>query len=70
MRVIIRDGLQILGGLNGLSSPLLVLIYLVATLVAAMASYHYVELPGRALLREAAARIGKSRSVPVAVSAE
>jgi peptidoglycan/LPS O-acetylase OafA/YrhL len=55
VRVIVRNGLQILGVLNSLPSALVVSAYVLGTLIAAVASYHFVELPGRALLRKVGA---------------
>jgi peptidoglycan/LPS O-acetylase OafA/YrhL len=56
VRIIIRYGLQVLGILDTLVPSLIVSLYVLVTLIAAMASYRYVELPGRTLLRRAAAR--------------
>ncbi len=58
MRVIGRNCLQVLGILEVLSPPLVVCIYVLVTLAAAVASYRYVELPGRALLRKAGNYVG------------
>jgi peptidoglycan/LPS O-acetylase OafA/YrhL len=70
VRAIIRNCLQMLRLLDSLPSPFFVIISLLATLIVAMASYRYVELPGRALLRRAAAVMEKARGVSAAVPLE
>jgi peptidoglycan/LPS O-acetylase OafA/YrhL len=55
VRIIIRNGFQLLGILDTLAPSRLVALYVLVTLIAAMVSYRYVELPGRTLLRRAAA---------------
>jgi peptidoglycan/LPS O-acetylase OafA/YrhL len=55
VRVIVRNGLQMLGVLNNLPPALVVSAYVAGTLIAAVGSYHFLELPGRALLRKAGA---------------
>ncbi len=69
VRVILRYGFHALGVLDTLPSPALAGCYASVTLVLAIASYHYVELPGRALLRRAADRYAGAR-VTAAISPE
>jgi peptidoglycan/LPS O-acetylase OafA/YrhL len=54
VRVMIRYSLKAAGLLTMMPPSVLVLCYTVTTLAVAAASYHYIELPGRALLRRAA----------------
>lgn len=50
-RIIVRTTAEKLGILETLSPALIVSTYILLTLVLSVASYHYVELPGRAVLR-------------------
>jgi len=56
VRVVLRNALQITDLLDKFPPALVVLTFVVATLIAASASYHLVELPGRAWLRRALGR--------------
>ena len=47
-----------------LPSPFFVIISLLATLIVAMASYRYVELPGRALLRRLGFPFAEAGALP------
>jgi peptidoglycan/LPS O-acetylase OafA/YrhL len=60
-RIIMRNGFQIFNLLDTLPPALVVSSYVLVTVLGAMASYHFVELPGRALLRRAAAVYGQAR---------
>ena len=60
-RIIMRNAFQTFDLLDTLPPALVVSSYVLVTLVGAMASYHFVELPGRALLRKAAAVYGQAR---------
>jgi peptidoglycan/LPS O-acetylase OafA/YrhL len=63
VRIIIRHGLAMLGLLNMMPPSVLVSCYILVTLAVAAGSYHYVELPGRTLLRRAAKwRVGRQVS--------
>jgi len=55
-RVVVRNGLQMLGILDTLPPALVMGSFVLVTLMGAIASYHFVELPGRALLRSSAIR--------------
>jgi peptidoglycan/LPS O-acetylase OafA/YrhL len=70
VRVIIRNSLQMLGLLESFPPPFFVIVCLLATLIVAMASYRYVEIPGRVLLRRAATLLEKARGVSAAVPLE
>ena len=67
VRVLVRNCLQMLVGLDNLPSALIVIIYLCATFLVAMASYRYVELPGRAVLRRTAALTRRTARVSAVV---
>lgn len=58
-RVGLRYGLHALGWLNSAPSAAVVGAYVVTSLIVASWSYHYVELPGRMLLRRWAERYGR-----------
>jgi peptidoglycan/LPS O-acetylase OafA/YrhL len=66
-RVVVRNSFQIIGVLDTLPPGLVVVAYVLVTLIGAVTSYHFVELPGRALLRKAGAvyRSGHPRSFPL-----
>ena len=59
VRVAVRNVLQMLGLLDTLHPAVVVSAYLTATLLGAIASYHFIELPGRAWLRTAANLFGQ-----------
>ena len=67
IRVVLRYSLQLTGWLELIPSPLLVCAYLTATMIFATLSYHYVELPGRTLLRGAVSWHEKRQVSPVAL---
>jgi peptidoglycan/LPS O-acetylase OafA/YrhL len=52
-RVAVRNGLQVFGILETLPPPLVVSAYVLVAFIGAMVSFHFVELPGRALVRRA-----------------
>jgi peptidoglycan/LPS O-acetylase OafA/YrhL len=54
-RVIVRNSFQIIGILDTLPPGLVVDAYVLVTVIGAVTSYHFVELPGRALLRKTGA---------------
>ena len=60
-RIIMRNVFEIFDLLDTLPPALIVSSYVLVTLLGAMASYHFVELPGRALLRRAATAYGHAR---------
>jgi peptidoglycan/LPS O-acetylase OafA/YrhL len=66
-RVVVRNSFQLIGILETLPPGLVVDTYVLVTLIGAVTSYHFVELPGRALLRKAGAvyRSGHPRSFPL-----
>jgi peptidoglycan/LPS O-acetylase OafA/YrhL len=66
VRVMVRYGLDGAGLLPRIPPPGLVFLYVVATVVLAVASYHYVEIPGRAALRRISGSVGRSRISSVA----
>jgi peptidoglycan/LPS O-acetylase OafA/YrhL len=59
VRVAIRSALQMLGLLDSLPSAIVVSGYVIAALLGAIASYHFIEVPGRTLLRTAANAFGQ-----------
>ena len=66
-RIVVRNSFRIIGILDTLPPGLVVVAYVLVTLIGAVTSYHFVELPGRALLRKAGAvyRSGHPRSFPL-----
>ena len=66
VRVMIRDGLGVAGLLPLIPPPALVFLYLSTTFALAVASYHYVEIPGRVALRRISGSAGRSQISPVA----
>jgi len=68
-RVAVRNGLQVFGILDTLPPALVVSAYVLVAFVGAVASFHFVELPGRAFVRKAAAVYVRGRvSSPNATS--
>ena len=57
VRVIVRNAFQMLGLLDTLPPALIVCAFVSVTLVGAVVSYHFVELPGRAFLRRVLTRV-------------
>jgi peptidoglycan/LPS O-acetylase OafA/YrhL len=68
VRVIIRSALQMLHLLDNLPSAVVVCAFVFVALIGAMASYHFVELPGRALLRRALTRFQGMSGVSAATA--
>jgi peptidoglycan/LPS O-acetylase OafA/YrhL len=66
VRVILRYGLDAAGLLSRMPPPALVFLYISTTFALAVASYHYVEIPGRAALRRISGSAGRLRVSPVA----
>jgi peptidoglycan/LPS O-acetylase OafA/YrhL len=66
VRVVIRYGLDMTGLLSSTPPPVLVSMYVATTFVVAAASYHYIEIPGRAALRRVSGPRGSSQISPVA----
>jgi peptidoglycan/LPS O-acetylase OafA/YrhL len=64
VRITIRYGLDAAGFLNLIQPPILVFLYISASLMVAVASYHYIEIPGRARLRRMAGAPGRSQVSP------
>ena len=57
VRVVLRDGLRLIGVLNKLPSAMVVGVYIGGTVIAAVLCYHFIELPGRTVLRRIGTRI-------------
>jgi peptidoglycan/LPS O-acetylase OafA/YrhL len=66
VRVMVRYGLDAAGLLSRIPPPGLVFLYIVTTVALAVASYHYVEIPGRTALRRIFGSAGRSRAAPAA----
>jgi len=66
VRVVIRYGLDTIGLLSSTPPAILVSMYVVATFAVAVASYHCVEIPGRAALRRFSSLAGSPRTSAVA----
>jgi peptidoglycan/LPS O-acetylase OafA/YrhL len=62
-RVIVRNAFQMTGLLDRSAPALIVSVFVAVTLIGAVVSYHFVELPGRTLLRRALIRVPRMAGV-------